>query len=388
MRWLYYDPMDSLNPSQYLYTMQILQSSKTGYYGKRPHPLPITTNLSSYYYSANPARYEMTVIGPSGARRYVDVPTAMFAPRPDDSHDMSRYNEAVAALNSAIRDGRWESGVFLGELKKTTRIVIDTVLQLAQFLGSIRRVKRRFVITRKRGRRTVIYRRVYVGTWRGVTKVSETLSGLWLLFRYGWLPLVSDMRDSVELFQKKMRIFDPRCFVKSFPKTARKTTARGLNPGYVYDTRYTTIKFKAWFSPPGSYMSLLSSFADQLGLTSPAGIIWELATLSFVVDWFVDIGGYFEALNRPIGYVINEIERNLFTRVSQTIDPNGTYRDSYRSVYTAKGASIIEDVVRYDRNSVPYPSPKIPTLEVDLNPKRVTDAIALLTGNFRRALRL
>lgn len=40
---------------------------------------------------------------------------------------------------------------------------------------------------------------------------------------------------------------------------------------------------------------------SQLGLTNPASIAWELATLSFVVDWFVPIGAFLEGITASVG---------------------------------------------------------------------------------------
>jgi hypothetical protein len=40
----------------------------------------------------------------------------------------------------------------------------------------------------------------------------------------------------------------------------------------------------------------------KLGLTNPLSAAWNLATLSFVVDWFIPIGDYLDALDVPMRF--------------------------------------------------------------------------------------
>lgn len=392
MEWLYYYPASAPVPAKYVENVQIRLYKQTGVFGRKPKPLPLTTDYEMLSMSATPARYDKYVVNSpadGGTQvKYVGLPTLTMAARVAASHDTSMRNAAIAALNSAIRKGQWNSGVFLGELRETSRLFVDTVLSLARFLGSIRKFRRIRTYTRERGRTRRKTQTVYKASWRGVEKTASSLGGLWLLYRYGILPAIADLRDSFQLLRKHLNAFDGRTSVKSPPRTARSTVLRRLNPGTVITEMSTRTWFKAWFTPPSSYSQLLAHFADQLGLQSKAQIAWELTTLSFVVDWFVDIGGYLEALNQPAGFTILTVEENHFTRISQTIDPNGTYTTASKSTVSSSGGRSTEDVVKWSRYTVPYPVPRRPGFSPDLNPKRITDALALLVGNYRRALRL
>jgi len=391
MVWRYYDPVWTTSPGEVVEYVPTFYVQQTGFFGKRTVPLPFSTNYEFRHMRATTARYDTTISpgpGQGDPRKYVGTPTLQLTSRLDFSHDLSRWNEAVADLNSTIRNGRWESGVFLAELKQTSRLAVDAVLQISKLLGSIRRFKRVRIVVRENGRTRKRTEVRYAASLGGTEYVARSIGGLWLLTRYGIAPAIYDLQDSLKLLRNSLNAFDGRVVVKSHPKTAFKSEARALDPGVAHITSTTRIWFKAMFRPPSSYEQLMTHFRDQLGLSSATSVAWELTTLSFVVDWFVDIGGYLEALNRPEGFTLVAVESNAFTRASQTVDPNGSRVDQHGSVVIKSGSPSTEDLVFWTRNQIPYPSPRLPSLDPDLNPKRVADALALLVGNYRRALRL
>lgn len=391
MVWKYYDPIGTTSPGEVIEYVPTLYVQQTGFFGKRSIPLPFSTNYQLCHMRATTARYDKTVIpgpGQGEPRKYVGIPTLRLTSRLDFSHDLSRWNEAVTDLNSTIRNGRWESGVFLAELKQTSRLAVDAVLQISQLLGSIRRFKRVRTTVRKNGRTRKRTEVRYAASLGGTEYVARSIGGIWLLARYGIAPAIYDLQDSLKLLRNSLNAFDGRVTVKSHPKTAFTSRSVAMDPGTVHTTSTTRIWFKAMFRPPSSYEQLMTHFRDQLGLSSVTSIAWELTTLSFVVDWFVDVGGYLEALNKPEGFTIVAVESNAFTRASQTVDPNGSRVDRYGSVVINRGSPSTEDLVFWTRNQIPYPSPRLPSLDPELNPKRVADSLALLVGNYRRALRL
>lgn len=368
--WTYHSPANAAASQLNRVTLVVTRDEQSGSFGARPKPLPMTTPYSSILMRATPSKYERERYWSGGSDAAKGLPTINLT-RLDESHDTSKYNQAVAALNSAVKNGTWESGVFLAELKQTSRMFVTSVLSLAEFLGSIRQ-------TRKGKLRA---------TWKGVTKVAKSLGNLWLLFRYGITPLYYDMRDSMDLLKKKVTVHDSRCSTKSGKTSSTQmTTTRLAGGGTVELIAQSKLWFKAWFQPEPGYYGLMLRLRDQFGLSSAASIAYELLTLSFVIDWFIDIGGYLEALNKPHGYIISGVEFNRFTKKMQTIDPNFT--GIYGGAYTIqKGSRATRDFMRYDRSQVSYPSPKVPTFEIDLNPKRIADALSLLSVNYQRVMR-
>jgi len=367
--WTYHEPASAPASQQNRWTEEVYRNGQWGAFGARSKPLPATTPYSSVELRVTPGTYDLEQYWPGGSNAYRKLPTLRLATL-DESHDESKYNAAVAALSSTIRNGTWESGVFLAELKQTSRLFIESTLSIAKFLGSIKK-------TRKGKLRA---------TWKGATQVANNLGGLWLLFRYGITPLYYDMRDSMDLLKNKVNVFDRRCFCKTNKITATQMSTAKLPKGSVELIAQTKLWFKAWFQPEPGYYALMQRLRDQFGLTNGASIAYELVTLSFVVDWFIDVGGYLEALNQPHGYSVSLVEYNRFTKKIQTINPNYSGK-SYNTYSVQRGPSCTRDLMRYDRSSMNYPSPRIPTLEVNLNPKRIADALSLLAGAYTRVMR-
>lgn len=374
--WYYYDPIDTGVPQQYVQLTPVVSKSQQGSFPvKKPKPLPLTTSYQTNQLWQDAARYNTQVLSrpysPSTSRKYVGTPTALLSGIETVVHDSSKYNEAITKLRSAILNGNWDGGVFLGELKQTTRICVDSVLALADLIGSIRKSRK--------GR--------WSASWRGVEKSAKSLGALWLTYRYGWGPLMTDMKEACEVLGKKLTVYDQRCFVKSPKVSSSNTVIRDLVPGTLTRNESTKIWFKAWFSPPSSYSTLAQRFSSQLGLDAPLTVAWELVPFSFVVDWFIGVGEYLEALNKPSGFTLGVVEYNHFTKWESSIDPNGT-KVYNNSIVINEGARCGRTQVYYSRSSGNYPAPRIPTLDPSMNPKRLFDALSLLAVNSRKLEKL
>lgn len=127
--------------------------------------------------------------------------------------------------------------------------------------------------------------------------VASGVAGGWLIWRYGVNPLASDIRNVVEALEKfggKRRI-SSRGFAAQ-TKTGSRTKT---------DSIYATWTAKGRISITETYecraMSLdevLVSFLDDagLGLKGLLTLPWELITLSFVLDWFLNFGDLLGAI--------------------------------------------------------------------------------------------
>lgn len=53
---------------------------------------------------------------------------------------------------------------------------------------------------------------------------------------------------------------------------------------------------------------------NQLGLTNPVEVVWELVPYSFVVDWFLDVGGWVSSLSAAVGVTFVEGSQTLMQK--------------------------------------------------------------------------
>jgi hypothetical protein len=141
-------------------------------------------------------------------------------------------------------------------------------------------------------------------------------SSLWLQYRYGLRPIVSDIANIAEGLKK---LHDRR------RQTTRANGAVSSTRQYSYSTYLGILKVDFVVNSTASIrlraMALddfESSQAFDIGF-SPKGIItlpWELIPYSFVADWFLNIGDYIGALVPAIGW---NLLGDALSQVTQTV---------------------------------------------------------------------
>lgn len=115
-------------------------------------------------------------------------------------------------------------------------------------------------------------------------------------------------------------------------------------------------------------------FASSLGLDNPALIAWELTPLSFVFDWFINVGDFLTGLTpRGVAFVSGSISTKVDVQVGR--GPQTFGGDS--PVWIAVGP-VTGYCQSYERKILSnLPQPRL-FWNPDLNMKRYTDAFALL----------
>jgi hypothetical protein len=124
----------------------------------------------------------------------------------------------------------------------------------------------------------------------------------------------------------------------------------------------------------------------KLGLTNPLSAAWNLATLSFVVDWFIPIGDYLDALDVPMRF--QHVGGSWgFKASGETI-----YADLRpQSGWTLSGESLnsTKRVYVQRRPMTGLPTPKLADLsfKAELGIQQATSAVALFSQTVRSVFR-
>lgn len=140
---------------------------------------------------------------------------------------------------------------------------------------------------------------------------AKATANTWLEYRYGWRPLIGDARTVIKLanrnrteaFVKGRRVVHgtDEVVTTNSPRTCQSWLYDGwltvnLN-GFAYDTHTCRASSGIYFvlSEPSSEAE---RWSRSLGMTSKDIVptIWECIPYSFVVDWFVDVGGWLQAV--------------------------------------------------------------------------------------------
>lgn len=113
------------------------------------------------------------------------------------------------------------------------------------------------------------------------------VSGAFLELNLGWSPMIKDIHELAHLLQfkgRRHRLIVSRA-MKGVPRV------NGNNDHWKVTgkcEKRTSIIVDVYREP---------TLMEALGLTDPAGVMWELVPLSFVVDWFFPIGNYLNGLH-------------------------------------------------------------------------------------------
>lgn len=170
----------------------------------------------------------------------------------------------VAELNDSIYDVLTE----LAELPDTVRMIYD-VLRKALML-----------YRECRGKESAL-RRSYKD--RPPESILDEISSLWLAFRYGVQPLAYSVSDALDYLDSKGVLY----------RTVRKREDLSSKPDLPHGaTLLSTPDIQIRYFGKGR---LSASTSQGLGF-NPWTTAWELVPLSFVVDWFLNVGDLLGAL--------------------------------------------------------------------------------------------
>lgn len=200
-----------------------------------------------------------------------------------------------------------------------------------------------------------------------VEKFAKWLSSHWLKGRYALMPIfysIADISATLEQIGREYAAYRGKSDVLTpfpFPLGPGLECREALEVPHrcMIKARYTTD-------------SLLSDFRRLVNVNIAVSA-WELTTLSFVVDWAVNIGDFLAALTGDDGATDS--------KCCYAVKNTGTYKVFYatedpalKDVYTSVGLNA------YDRRII-NPSDHIGlSLGLDMTWKRIIDAFALTTN--------
>lgn len=272
--------------------------------------------------------------------------------------------------------------VFLAELNKTSAMVASTARTLVYTYLALK--KGQFDEAGKN--LGMLIPKKQVVSWRREYGVApkKAASNAWLQMQYGWVPLLSEVRNAVHalgdmtdapagrrlVFKGRASSDDKTSEVNRilFRKETGSYEIKGtIERNFAYSARCT------WTAEANQ-----ADIPAKLGLLNPAEVIWELVPLSFVVDWFLPIGDYLSAFSTVASWdskscVIGEKVVQL-----DGVFPTSRYpKDSQVSGFTANTQLV--SVKRYPVNRPPWSiSLKFPT-----SVPQAVSAIALLAQKLR-----
>lgn len=312
----------------------------------------------------------------------------------------SIWNSVIAGSNAAalervkaVHAGLAES---LVEAGKARSMIVHTVLRLVRAARHVRRFQFRAAA------------RVLdmSGVPPGVSR-RKSFSSNWLAYRYGWMPLYLDVYGVMKVAHdaatrpivkvctgRAQQIYNE---TRSRPRDINQQWDNIVNPGSWYnlgcrDTTDRETTYRCQMQYAVEFTNPNVATLTQLGLADPIGLAKELIPLSFVADWFVNVGDVLSQLTAFNGKkFLSRCQTRYYTQTKRSKQAAYTSETTYPAKKSSTLLSIsFQTDPAYNRSDwlvkrEVFGEPLNVQLAFanGLNVRRILDAAALL----RQALR-
>lgn len=327
---------------------------------KKPNPQRFTHRVGDFYFrgSIQDDQFSNGKMTTSG-RQEGDAIFTYVEPTFTAFPNSTVYNKALSRLYEKIR-GDIDVSIDLAESHKTKSMMMQTVKAMTNLAVTFRKMKR---------------------------SNPRDWGNLWLEYTYGWKPLVSTIYGA----GSKLMAPTPqgmgflRVTASAQEQVRRGTTTRST--GYASLTQYDRVsqvmraRFVVTYQLPSSVLTTLAGFTSL----NPVSIAWELTPYSFVVDWFVNFGGYlrdFESalLYRTLfldGYVTEGSLAQADSEIKGVdYNPSQSAQTYHRVVVDVNAFVRYTEKLRTVLNSSPFPRP--PKFDPHLGASRLISGASLL----------
>ncbi len=229
----------------------------------------------------------------------------------------------------------------------------------------------------------------------------RSLSNIYLEFHFGWVPLMKDIHDAMEVIQHPIKPHRVKGSATTFRPDPRPGLLRTEDATHVR-IETCTGQWKTTFTQRAEIIVSNPNLAkmQQWGVVNPLSIAWELVPFSFVLDWFVNVGDYLNSLTDFAGLTLRYPHKTMFSRYAgarsismQAKNPNVSNTSMEQGLYEAQFCNrsyYIEGPTIALKESKPWGYRRglaATSLLMQAFPKRVVSASALHLARKRTEFR-
>jgi hypothetical protein len=264
--------------------------------------------LSSWTEKAFNPSIKISFSGPSGPWSDSSMYSVGLKPIPEDSVSMpSVYDDLLPKLVTAWKESDFNVGVFAAEGKESIEMMVTRLRGLFQAARSLKRGNVGGALRNLTGR-------VPKSAQKRARARLDTgdVSGAYLEYHLGWAPMYRDLYEAA----KALGLRNHENVVRASVKHVGAIRAAG-QPNYEVVAK-------------GKYHRILSakcivtreaSTIERLGLTDPAGILWEATPFSFIVDYVLPIGRSLESMHAVAALPVKKIVLTTYDVFEGTVMP-------------------------------------------------------------------
>lgn len=218
--------------------------------------------------------------------------SGLYGYLPEPTFPDAAVKDVLTRAAAKAMEPDWDALTFLAEAGSLQQRIVQILLFLR---GLLKRMKLELAANLRRYYTNTEFRN-RKRSKRELKRLQDSLSleGLWLTYRYEVLPLISDFNGALDAFQKKGVENKTRKgkAVVDFPVDESRSEE------LVRDWSATDVVVQ---SVRGS-ITVRSTAIGRSRTLRPAAwgsiltTAWELVSLSFVVDWFIDVGSWLSTI--------------------------------------------------------------------------------------------
>lgn len=255
----------------------------------------------------------------------------------------------VQSAAAAIYSSGWDALTFLAEFRESYHLLSSVVPRMTRAIRSNRLWKSG------------------VPSWRDIR--DDYMSA-----RYGWRPLVYDVRDLAQLLTQLDKSFNR--VSRKAGTTVRNSTETTITPytGSLGGVTYTEDWLVRTTSELGIRGSVTADFQPPKILIDPYVTAWEVTRLSFVVDWVINVGQAIQAAQLLSKAKAVCAAQGLSVAVTADAEFKPSVSDTSKATFVSTGFAH----AFYERQyRVPCSVPAFPMVRLRLDGLKVLDLISI-----------
>lgn len=269
-------------------------------------------------------------------------------------------NNALTRLYDRIRGSGLNALVSAGEYRESQRMILQTSKAVGSLITSARRLRRLLL-----------------------TNPSLVLSSGWLAYTYGWRPLMNDIYEATHFHYRLFNEMSTR---------GRNKEAYDVSSNTDFDwwrmATYKTIEERVEYGLTVGITDSTTYNLARITSLNPLAVAWELMPLSFVVDWFWDLGTYLSNMEASLGMGLT-FKRGYSTRTQKLTVSKLSAGARSRTYWYGSYYQIQEDhsmLAQGQREQVykarsvltGFPRPNFPAFQVNVGARRLMSAASLI----------
>jgi hypothetical protein len=281
------------------------------------------------------------------------------------------FDDTTLKLLGSIADQKVNLPVLVAEAHKTADMILGTATKVVE-----------------------AYRAFVRGNFKQVAKVlninPKSAHKSWLEYKYGWMPMLMDIKGVAETFAQRelggrpirFSVTEHGSFTLNESETVHYLPYGGSGDATykrTFNSEYRCTQ-KLWLEVDNPQFTSL----QQMGLTNPLLVAWELVPYSFVIDWACSVGDWLKGLTALQGLkIVKGFRSNVNTHALIWSQPE-TRVPTVGTTYVAGGRHWTVHRRRYSRSPFSIvDGPPLPTPRIDLGFQKLVTSLALLRGQMR-----